>query len=577
MPPAVDTLTPAPSSDDARRLSLGARLLRSPFATMLLGSLLLWLAQPGTARLIGLPWAPLGLAGWFAVTPWVWLAMRDAPLRRMGWVQVWLGGWAYWLLTLYWICLPHPLTPIGWPLLAGYLAVYPLAFVALTRRAIRAAPVWVAAPLVYAGLEWVQAHLFTGFLMGALSHTQAGSPIVMQISDLTGAYGVSFVLTLTASCLAPLLQRDANRGRRFAAATTAAATVVAVLYYGQVRLLEASNPAAGPVVGLIQGATLATWDPDPSRNQTILDAQLRLTRQAAEEAAEIGLRPDLYIWPESMFRAPVVTLGNQVKPTDQLPEALRRFGIGADQWFSGLSAEQGAAFLLGADRFDMVASEDEESGFAQTGYNTAVLVDADGQLLSFYDKTHRVPFGEYIPFAKNMPALYFLTPMSGGLGEGEGPVAMPIQTAGGEFLLAPNICYETVIPHVIRRQVATLSEQGQRPDVLVNITNDAWFWGATELDLHLAVGQFRAVENRTPMVIAANTGLSAVIDGAGRVRRVSERMVEDVIVDSVPLDPRESFYSRHGDWFALGCLLGTVVLLLAALRPRSNDAPPADA
>lgn len=537
---------------------------RSPLAVMALGSLLVWLAQPGAGRLFGLESAPWGLLGWVAAAPWVALVLRPAPLSRWGVAQVWLGGVLYWLLTLYWICYPHPLTPIGWPLLAGYLGVYPLAFVLISRRVVHRldAPVWVVAPVVWAALEFTQAHLFTGFLMGALSHTQARLPLVIQISDTAGAYGVSFVLMMSAASVAVLLDRDSGRQRRVAAAATTAATALAVLYYGAVRIGDETAARPGPAVALIQGDTRATWDPSPGRDQRIVNAQLDVTRQAAEAANQAGRPVDLFIWPESMFRAPVVTLGNRPTPTAELPELYKQFGLAAERWFAGLAEEHDAAFLLGVDRFDLTRSDTAESGYDQTVYNTAALVDRDGKVSAFYDKTHRVPFGEYIPFAKNMPALYFLTPMSGGLGEGAGPVGMRVETSVGPVRLAPNICYETVIPHVIRRQVAELADRGETPDLLVNITNDAWFWGATELDLHLACGQFRAVENRTPMVIAANTGLSAVIDSSGRVRNVTRRMQEDLIVAAPTLDDRSSFYSRHGDWFALGCVAGTVVCLL---------------
>ncbi len=110
--------------------------------------------------------------------------------------------------------------------------------------------------------------------------------------------------------------------------------------------------------------------------------------------------------------------------------------------------------------------------------------------------------------------MYFMMPIAAGMGTGPGPVAMPL----GKYTLCPSICYETVIPHVIRRHVAELTAQGNTPDVLVNITNDAWFWGSSELDMHLACTIMRCVETRTPVVIAANGGLSAVIDGSGRVR-----------------------------------------------------------
>ncbi len=503
-----------------------------------------------------------GWLGWLAPAPWVWLILRREVFTRRQYTLVWLAGFLYWMLTLHWVCYPHPLTPIGWPFLCAYLAIYLMLFVLTSRAAVHVlhTPAWVAAPIVWVGLELVQAHLFTGFQVGALSHTQAGFPLLIQFSDLTGGYGVSFLLVLTASAAVSLFQTDLAGFTKVAGAVVTILLVAATLLYGWRRFEEVANPRPGPVVALIQGDTRATWDPDPSRNQQIMDAQLALTQQAAELAEREGATIDLFVWPESMFRAPLVTMGNQPTLSRNLPEIYKRAGSASEEFFAGLAQEHNAAFLVGIDRFNLAKSATSESGYDEANYNSAALATRQGRVTQFYDKTHRVPFGEYIPFAKNMPALYYLTPMSGGLGQGKGPVSMRLDTHVGQVRFAPSICYESVIPHVIRRHVAQLTAAGEPPDVLVNVTNDAWFWGSAELDLHLACGVFRAVENRLPMVIAANTGLSAVIDGSGRVLRVTERMQPDVIVAEAPLDGRASFYSAHGDWFALACLLVTVVL-----------------
>ncbi len=166
-------------------------------------------------------------------------------------------------------------------------------------------------------------------------------------------------------------------------------------------------------------------------------------------------------------------------------------------------------------------------------------------------------FGEFIPFAKWLPWLYTLTPLTGGIEAGERPVVLELD---GKFY-APNICYETVIPHVIRRQANTLGHAASTPpDVLVNLTNDAWYWGSSELDMHLACGVFRAIETRTPLVIAANGGISAWIDQCGRIRAQSPRQTPDVIIADVgEVSSDEVLYMKFGDWFAALCLICCVV------------------
>ena len=134
--------------------------------------------------------------------------------------------------------------------------------------------------------------------------------------------------------------------------------------------------------------------------------------------------------------------------------------------------------------------------------------------------------------------------------------------------LAPNICYETVLPHVIRCQVLDLRAAGREPDVLVNLTNDGWFRGSSELDLHLICGVFRAVECRKPFLVAANTGFSAWIDADGRILQRGPRHDTGTILAEVAADPRDSWYLRHGDWPAGVCLAASVIFAAVGLWDR---------
>jgi apolipoprotein N-acyltransferase len=210
-------------------------------------------------------------------------------------------------------------------------------------------------------------------------------------------------------------------------------------------------------------------------------------------------------------------------------------------------------------------------------FNSAVLVDSQGKVVGTYDKMHRVMFGEYIPFADWIPFLYRITPLTGGIVAGEGPAGLMLND--GRYCISPNICYETAIPHVIRRQVATLESMSAFPTVLVNLTNDAWYWGSSELDMHLACDIFRAVETRVPMVIAANGGISASIDCTGRVLARSKKQNAEFLLADVPAAGGLSPYVQLGDWFAGGCLACCVALTIVewrarrALRRRST--PPA--
>jgi apolipoprotein N-acyltransferase len=199
-------------------------------------------------------------------------------------------------------------------------------------------------------------------------------------------------------------------------------------------------------------------------------------------------------------------------------------------------------------------------------FNTALLIDPAGTIINRYHKMHPVMFGEYVPLGGIFPGLYNLTPMAGGLTPGEEPKLFEV--AG--LRLAPSICFETTVPHLIRRQVIELRRQGRVPDALVNLTNDGWFWGSSELDLHLVCGVFRAVENRLPLLIAANTGFSAWIGAEGRVITRGPRRARDILVANLrrsadqPTAVLGSPYQHVGDLLAGACLLfcGLVVLSL---------------
>jgi len=205
------------------------------------------------------------------------------------------------------------------------------------------------------------------------------------------------------------------------------------------------------------------------------------------------------------------------------------------------------------------ASKHDSPGVDSSVIRPVGSLEPDLYPIEVYDKMHLVMFGEYVPFADQLEWLIRLTPLS------TLQVATQPGRAAKSFSLrhlkfSPNICFETIIPHLIHRQVLELKRAGSEPDVLVNLTNDGWFWGSSELDLHLICGIFRAVECRKVMLIAANTGFSAWIDGSGRVLAQGLRRACDVLLAEVVPDGRISPYLLYGDWPAGVCLVGTVFL-----------------
>jgi len=521
-----------------------ASWLRSTFSQSMASCVLLWAA---------LPPLQLGFLAWLAPIPWVRLIERPALEGKRPYLALWLSGFLFWLAAVYWLTLPHWATAFGWLALSFYLAFYTPLFVGLSRIAVhqwRVSPV-VAAPVVWTGLELARAHVLGGFLMAALGHTQYRWLSLIQVNDLAGAYAVSFVVMLVAACLARCLP-NGDRKASYWPLAPALAAVALVIGYGQFRLAEETT-RPGPQVALIQGNIETKIKADPNQNQKVFEEYFERSAEAIREHRNL----DLIVWPETMFRTPWFTFTPDFKPPADAgwtPKELEARSSGDIKSTVGILQ---TPMLLGVE--SLYYSNDEI-----LRYNSAVIADRTGKVTGRYDKMHLVMFGEYVPFATYFPWLYRLTPLHGGLTSGDRPQSF----AAGVTNYAPNICYESTIPQLIRNQVSVLRERKQEPDVLVNLTNDGWFHGSSELNMHLICGVFRAVECRKPLLIAANTGISAWIDSEGQIQKQGRRLNSEFIIADTRIDSRRSPYLVVGDWPAGLCLLMCVALAAYGIWQR---------
>ena len=454
------------------------------------------------------------------------------------------GGLCFLDGALHWLRLPHWATSIGWVALSLYFAAYLPAFVALARVAVHRmhVPVVLAAPVVWTGLELARSHLLTGMSMGSLGYTQYRWIELIQLSDLTGAYGVSFVVMFVAASVAMMIPF------RLWPVLPAVLVVGGALLYGHARIAE-NTTFPGPRIALIQGSIDTEMRYNPGMKDRIYKQYYNLSKEALAKHPRV----DLVVWPETMFLEPLVTFDADARrPPEfegseaQFQEQLRSVAKREKEKKSALAwtaQSLGVPLLLGVDATHFAAD-----GVRLT--NSAVYVAPDGRLLGRYDKMHLVMFGEYVPFANTFPWLQRLTPLPVSVQPGNRPAAFELDGVR----ISPNICYESVLSHVIRGQINRLAAEGREPDVLVNLTNDGWFWGSSELDMHLVCGVFRAVECRKPFLIAANTGFSAWIDSDGRIVQQGPRRATGVILAETQLDQnRPSWYLAHGDWFAGLC------------------------
>lgn len=359
---------------------------------------------------------------------------------------------------------------------------------------------------------------------------------------------------------------------------SAVLVLIAIGLYGRYRLTEARpDEDKGTLrAALIQGSLDTVLDTSfaeqQARVQRTFEQYGDVTRTALERHQDL----QLVLWPESMFAIPEILGIDLAEPpagsgdtTNRYREALTaaqqeflRNAGDAAAMLNQSARSNGAEpvyFLCGSTTLDY-------SALPPKVYNSALLIDDEGRIADRYYKTHPVMFGEYIPFGEWFPWIYSYTPMPGGLTRGEGPRVFKI----GGLSLCPNICFENTVPHLIRGQVAQLNAQDKSPDLLVNDSNDGWFRGSSVLDLHLRCAIFRCIENRKPMLIAANTGFSAWIDGNGTVQAIGPRRQPKALVVAARPDGRRSLYTYWGDVFAGGCLVACGAL--AVLGWRRSDA-----
>lgn len=522
-------------------------------------SVLLWLAFP-----------PIGVwpLAWIATIPLIWLTLVEELPGKRPYRQLLLAGFIYWLVAYHYVRIPHWLLNFGWLALAGYFAVYTPMLVAAARAMIHRYKIhpMLAVPIVWAGVEWMQTNFFTGLGIGSLSQSQFQQPILIQVADLSGPYAVSFIMVLFATGIAVALfrYRSSNRSMQLIVPLTGSAVALAIVIgYGNYRLAEPLQHRGDKTidVALIQPSIDVVFRPlsDQERND-----RWEQHRELTEEAREKWDELDLIVWPESSFDSPDLL-------SDANPEATAAYFVASNQQL--YRATNGTA-ESGRPNVPLLSGGSTHDPANDNIFNSAILFSTEGRITNRYYKSHLVLFGEYVPFAQWLPFLDGLTPIGKGLSRGTQFSTMDV----ADVKIAPSVCFESCVPHYIRRQVKSLSDQGSEPDVLINVTNDGWFFGTSCLDLHLACNVFRAVETRKPHLVSANTGFSAQIDSCGRLLQTGPRRQTGILRASVQPIKRTSVYLTIGDAvpfvFAVLTLLTIVLSIRAAKRSTADSNAP---
>jgi apolipoprotein N-acyltransferase len=496
------------------------------------------------------PKIDLNLLAWVAFIP-LFYAIEGQSLGRV-FAYSWLQGLICFVGSLYWIVItlhnfasvPFALAVLPMLLLAAIMGVYTALAIwsgEFTARRL-GIPVVVTMPIAWAALEWVRTYFPIGFPWNLLGYAAYRNLELIQFAEFTGVYGVSALImffNVVSYIVMFQVQRRPLQTASLAALTSAMA---AALLFGSWRIhrLAAAEPQGSLKVAIVQGDIPQSikWDPN------FLATSFEIYRAQSQAAAQRGA--DLIVWPEA-----AATFFFQ--PDDRYPP---RFADDAAyrQRLLDLAARNGEPILFGAPSLGI---EDNRVGF----YNRAYMVSGQGKVEGWYDKIQLVPFGEYVPFRSVLGGL--VNRVVAGFGDMFAGQAQTLFEVHGAKL-AVLICYESVFPNLTRGAVK------EGANILVNITNDAWYGESSAPYQLLAMAAMRAVENKVPMVRVANTGISAVIQPDGIITARTGLFKRSTEIERVYWRPGQTLYALIGDIFAEICLALTLIALaLSFIRPRA--------
>ena len=483
---------------------------------------------------------------WVALVPLL-LAIKNLSVKKSFHLGL-LTGYVHFLTLVYWlihtmktfgnlplyVCIPVLFLLCG--IMALYVALFSASLTYLTSSAIGCL---LMVPVLWVSFEYLRALLFTGFPWELLGYSQYNRLTIIQIADLFGVYGVSFLIALANSAFFLILLYRLKSDwhgrlvtqRIFAfAISTLGVMFIMLISYGTWRISTIDRQislAPSKRVAVVQGNIdqAVKWDPAFQISTTKKYIQLSVSAK--------NKKPDLVVWPETA--TPFYFLYN-IQLSNLILKGIR-------------DTESG--FLIGSPSF-VPRQEGEEY------YNSAYLLDRNGKVKGKYNKAHLVPFGEYVPLKKWLPFVGKMVQEVGDFQPGQKGATLD----WGKYKLGIQICYEIIFPGLSRAMVQNDAS------LLVNITNDAWYGRSSMPYQHFSMAIFRALENRRALVRSANTGISGFIDPVGRVIGRTQLFKEAVLSRSLPLLNTKSIYTRVGDLLPLICLIITIIAGLFLLQKR---------
>ena len=386
------------------------------------------------------------------------------------------------------------------------------------------------APVFWTALEWARLGI-TGQLWNAMGYSQAYHPQLIQAATWGGVYAVSFLILAINSSIALLIFKRTRWTIAAALLVMLCVWLVATKSQSKQRTSYSADPGLVEVVALQPNVPM-TLVKSVEETKALLERHLSLSKHSLQSVTSYS--PRLVVWPESPMN----------------------FTYGSDRTFQELVA------TFTRENHTSLLFNSLETAPANGAYNSALLVNEEGRLISQYDKIRLMPFGEYVPLPQWLPGASLISGIVGDFTPGTKYTVMPV----GERRIGVFICIESAYPWIARRLVS------EGADGLINISNDGYLGPTAVMRQHLGNAIFRAVENGTPLLRVTNTGLSASIASDGRIEELTEGFVTDAKVWPLRKSKANStFYTRHGDLFVQVCAVLTLLVVVATLFSRRRS------
>jgi len=485
----------------------------------------------GILLILSFPNFDLEFLAWFALVPLFYAIEGKGTFHSF--LLGFLTGIVSFLGILYWIIvavhtygnIPLILSGIILLLLVLYLSLFIGVFTFLIRYIQMRLKLQTIlfAPLLWVSLEYLRSFFLTGFPWANLGYTQYLNLPFIQMADITGTYGLSFVILLVNATLFDVIRQWPKKAFPVREVVITGILLLAFLIYGYVKMGTIDRQMVDQPslkVGLVQGNIDQAIKWDESFQRETLRIYERLSLKVAEG------KPDLIIWPETA--------------TPFFFQEAREY----QPIILDIPARTNAFLLFGTPAFKIERGKINH-------YNSAFLASPSKELIGAYDKIHLVPFGEYVPLSDLLFSLGSLGEGIGNFKSGKRIYNFPLPQSKFGVL----ICFEIIFPDLCRRFVK------EGADFLVTITNDAWFGRTSAPYQHFAIASFRAVENRVFIARAANTGITGFIDPNGRILKQGGIFTEEAMHGTIRLSKEKTFYTLYGDVFAWVCSALSLLLL----------------